>query len=54
MSHARETTVLYVLIFPDVRMPQGYLLVNLFSKLYVTFILQPIAFIFGWDEEDDQ
>ena len=32
---------------------QVYLLVNLFSKLYVTFILQPIAFLIGKDEEDD-
>ena len=31
-----------------------YLLVNLFSKLYVTFILQWIAFIFGRDKEEDQ
>ena len=30
-----------------------YLLVNLFSKLYVTFNLQWIAFIFGRDEEED-
>ena len=42
--------VRYVLISLDVQMPQVYL----FSKLYVTFILQPIAFIFGRDEEDDQ
>ena len=28
--------------------------VNLFSKLYVTFILQWIASIFGRDEEEDQ
>ena len=33
---------------------QVYLLVKRFSKLYVTFILQRIAFIFGRDEEDDQ
>ena len=33
---------------------QVYLLVNLFSKLYVTFILQQIAFIFGRDEEEEQ
>ena len=33
---------------------QVNLLVNLFSKLYVTFILQWIAFIFGRDEEEDQ
>ena len=31
-----------------------YLSVNLFSKLYVTFFLQWIAFIFGRDEEEDQ
>ena len=31
-----------------------YLLVNLFSKLYVTFILQWIVFIFGRDEQEDQ
>ena len=30
------------------------LLVNLFSKLYVTFILQWIAFIFGRDKKEDQ
>ena len=30
------------------------LLVNLFSKFYVTFILRWIAFIFGRDEEEDQ
>ena len=46
--------VCYVLISPDVRTHQVYLLVNLFSKLYVTFILQQIAFIFGRDEEDVQ
>ena len=31
-----------------------YLLVNLFSKLNVTFILQWIVFIFGRDEVEDQ
>ena len=35
-------------------MSKVYLLVNLFSKLYVTFILQLIAFIFGRDEEENQ
>ena len=30
-----------------------YLLVKLFSKLYITFILHWIAFIFGRDEEED-
>ena len=31
-----------------------YVLVNVFSKLYVTFILQWIAFIFSSDKEEDQ
>ena len=46
--------VRYVFISPDVRMPQVYLLVNLFSKLYTTFILQRNAFVFGRDGEEDQ
>ena len=33
---------------------QVNLLVNIFSKLSVIFILQWIAFIFGRDEEEDQ
>ena len=33
---------------------QVNILVNLFAKLYVTFILQWIAFIFGRNEEEDQ
>ena len=33
---------------------QVNLLVNFFTKLYVTFILQWIAFIFGRDEEENQ
>ena len=45
--------VRYVLISPNVRTIQVYLLVNPFSKLYVTFILQRIAFTFGKDEKDD-
>ena len=51
---ANSHFVHYVLIFPDVRMPKIYLLVNLFSKFYVTFILQRIAFMFGRDKEEDQ
>ena len=31
-----------------------YLLNKLFSKLYATFILQWISFIFGRDKEEDQ
>ena len=33
---------------------QVNILVNLFSKLYIAFVLQWIAFIFGRDEEEDQ
>ena len=44
----------YVLISPDIWMPQVYCLVNRFSKLYVSFILQWIAFIFGRYKEEDQ
>ena len=41
----------YVLTSLDIRvLPFG----NLFSKLYVTFILQWIDFIFGRDKEEDQ
>ena len=43
--------VCYVLIS---LMSEVYLFVNLFSKLYVTFILHWIAFIFGRDKEEDQ
>ena len=43
--------VCFVLISPDVRgLPFGYL----FTKLYFTFILNQIAFIFGRDEDEDQ
>ena len=54
LLHTRETThyLLYVLISPD--KSKIYCLVNLYSKLYVTFILKWIAFIFGRDEEEDQ
>ena len=31
-----------------------HVLVSLFSKLYITFILKWIAFIFGRDKEEDQ
>ena len=41
-----------VLISPEV-IP-GLPFVNLFSKWYVTFILQWLAFIFGRDEKEDQ
>ena len=54
MSHAREITLTLFVMYLSPLMSKVYLLVNFFSKLYVTFILQWIAFIFGRDEEEDQ
>ena len=57
MSHARETTLtLFVMFLSPLmsRCPRFTFWLTFFSKLYVTFILQRIAFIFGKDEEDDQ
>ena len=54
MSHARETTLTFSVMYLSHLMSEVYLLVNLFSKLYVTFILQWNAFIYGRDEEEDQ
>ena len=51
MSHTRETTLTFFIIYPE---SEVYLLINLFSKLYVTFILHWIAVIFGRDKEEDQ
>ena len=47
-------TVLKIAMFGRWASSEVYLLVNFFSKLYVTFILQWIAFIFGRDEVEDQ
>ena len=54
MSHARETTLTFFTMYISPLTSEVYLLVNLFSKLYVTFILHWIAFIFGRGEEEDQ
>ena len=56
MSRVRETTLTCFVIYLSPLTSEVYLLVNLFffSKLYVTFFLQWIVFIFGEDEEDDQ
>ena len=54
MSHARETTLTLFVMYLSPLMSEGYLLVNLFTKLYITFILNWIAFIFGRDEDEDQ
>ena len=47
MSHARETTLTFFFMYLSLLMSEVYLLVNLFSKLCVTFIRQWIAFIVG-------
>ena len=54
MSHAREMTLSFFVTYLSPLTSEVYLLVNFFSKLYVTFILQWTAFIFGRDEEEDQ
>ena len=56
MSHARETTLtLFVMYLSPLtsRRPRFTFWLTVFSKLYVTFILQRIAYIFGRDEMDD-
>ena len=54
MSHARETTLTLFFMYLSPLSSEVYLLVNLFTKLYVTFILNWIAFIFNSDEDEDQ
>ena len=48
---ARETTLTFSLMYLSPLTSEVYLLVNLFSKLYVAFSLQWIAFIFGTDKK---
>ena len=54
MSLARETTLILFVMYLSPLTSESYLLVNLFTKLYITFILNWIAFIFGGDEDEDQ
>ena len=54
MSHARETTLTLFIMYLSPLSSEVYLLVNLFTKLYVTFIVNWIAFIFNRDEDEDQ
>ena len=54
MSHARETTLTLFVMYLSPLTSVVYLLVNLFTKLYITIILNWIAFIFGRDEDEDQ
>ena len=53
MLPARETTLTFSIMCLSPLMSKVYL-VKFFSKLYVTFILQWTAFIFGRDKEEDQ
>ena len=54
MSHARKTTLTLFVMYLKPLTSEVYLLVNFFTKLYITFILNRIAFIFGRDEDEDQ
>ena len=54
MSHSRKTALTFFIMYLSPLTSEVYLLVDLFSKLYVTFILQWIAFVFGKDKEEDQ
>ena len=51
MWHAEETTLSFFIMYLSPLASEVYLLVNLFSKLYVTIILQWITFMFGRDKE---
>ena len=51
---ARETTLTFSVTHLSPLTSEVYLLVNLFSKLYVTFTIQWIAFMFCRDKEEDQ
>ena len=49
-----ETVLFFFVMYLSPLTSQVYLLISLFSKFYITFILQWIAFIFGRHEEEDQ
>ena len=46
--------VRYVLMYLSPLTSEVYLSSNRFTKLYITFVLNWIAFIFGRDEDEDQ
>ena len=54
MLRAKETILIFFVMYLSPLMSEVYLSVNLFSKLYVTFTFLCIAFIFGRDEKEDQ
>ena len=54
MSRAKRTTLTLFVMYLSPLTSEVNLLVNLFTKLYITFILNRIAYIFGRDEDEDQ
>ena len=54
MARARETTLTLFIMYLSPLTSEVYLLVKLFTKLYIAFILNRIAVIFGRDEDKDQ
>ena len=54
MWRAREATRTFSVMYLSPLTSEVNLLGNLFSKLYVTFSLQWIAFMFGRDKKKDQ
>ena len=53
MSCAREITHTMFIMYLSPLTSEVYLLVNRFTKLYIAFILNRIAFIFGRDEDEN-
>ena len=54
MSRARETPLTLFVMYLSPLTSEVCLLVNLFTKLYITFIHNWIAFIFCRDEDENQ
>ena len=54
MCCSRETTLTFSVMYLCPLTSEVHCLVNVFSKLHVTFVLHWIAFIFGRDKEEDQ
>ena len=54
MSRATETALTMFVMYLSPLTSEVYLLVNLISKLYITFTLNRIAFIFGRNKDEDQ
>ena len=54
MCHVQETTLTLFIVYLSPLMSAVYILVNLFKRLQITFILNRITFIFVRDEDEDQ